>query len=84
MVGPGGYDVADGCYTLLSSRQCNLFFDVFHTGSGKKLFTISGHFSQILPDGGFAKPGWVTERYFVIPLAQQRERCLVCEFGQTK
>jgi hypothetical protein len=28
-----------------------------------------------------AKTGWVTERYFIVPLGKTIERCLVCDFG---
>ncbi len=61
-----------------------LFFDVYNAGTGKKLITLTAKFSKILPEDDFLKTGWVTERYFIIPLDEKRERCLVCEFGRAR
>jgi hypothetical protein len=57
-----------------------LFFDVFNVESGKKILTIQGTYVDINPGHALTKPGWLTERYFIVPLGE-RERCLVCEFG---
>jgi hypothetical protein len=58
-----------------------LFYDVFRVDTAKKMFTILGTYTDIHPERAFAKTGWVTERYFIIPLGA-RERCLICEFGR--
>jgi hypothetical protein len=82
----GGSDVPGGitpCIDLLGSRGM-LFFDVYNAGTGRKVMTLTAKFRHILPDDDFLKAGWVTERYFIIPLDEKRERCLVCEFGRTK
>jgi hypothetical protein len=64
-----------------------LFMDVFNANTGDKVLAIEANHS------GFAGPNcvgvlettaWLTERYFVVPLGEHRERCLVCEFGLNK
>jgi hypothetical protein len=57
-----------------------LFFDVYNADTGKRAFTIPGTYNGIDPNHALSKTGWLTERYFIVPLGQ-RERCLVCEFG---
>jgi hypothetical protein len=60
-----------------------MFFDVFNMDTAKKLLTIVGSYLSPSPDSLLPTgPGWVTERYFVIPLGEHREQCLVCEFGR--
>jgi hypothetical protein len=60
----------------------NVFFDMFNAATGKKLFTIRGTYSGIGdPEGSLDRTGWLTERYFIIPLGKHRERCVVCEFA---
>jgi hypothetical protein len=63
-----------------------IFLDVFSLESGKKLLTITGTYQGIGddPQGCLAKTGWLTERYFIVPMGPYRERCLVCEFGARK
>lgn len=61
-----------------------LFFDVFNTTTAKKLITISTRFVQIRPDEAFGLTGWVTERYFIVPLDEPRARCLVCDLGKKR
>jgi len=61
-----------------------LFFDVFNATTGTKLITVTASFVDIQPEEAFAKTAWVTARYFVVPLADTRERCLVCEFGRNR
>jgi hypothetical protein len=69
---------------LGGSSHGKLFFDAYSTSTGKKLVTVSANFSIILPESAFRKTGWVTERYFFIPLDERMARCLVCEFGKTR
>ena len=60
----------------------DVFFDVFSTTTGKKLFTIQGSFSGVEnPYSALERAAWLTERYFIIPLGKGRERCVVCEFA---
>jgi hypothetical protein len=58
-----------------------VFFDVFSADTGRKLFTIQGTYSGSGNETGtcLRTTGWLTERYFVIPLGKHRERCVVCE-----
>jgi hypothetical protein len=82
----GGSDVPGGitpCIDLIGSRG-KLFFDVYNTDTGKKAITLTAKFSHILPAYDFEKTGWVTERYFIIPLDDKLERCLICEFGRAR
>jgi hypothetical protein len=80
----GGSDVpGDFSISLNFSRNHGkLFFDVYSVDTAKKLITITTSFDSILPDEAFGKTAWVTERYFLIPLDERRERCLVCELGR--
>ena len=69
-------------------RFAKVFFDFFNAGTGQKLFTIEGAFSSI--NGGepesdvLPRTGWVTERYFIVPLRKSIDHCLVCDFGRKK
>jgi hypothetical protein len=82
----------DQAWLVLQSRAINsergptqLFFDFFNADTGQKLFTLQGSYSSLNnndPDGVLAKTGWVTERFFIIPLGKKRDRCLVCDFGK--
>jgi len=82
-LGPGGSDVPLDFSVIFKpgGNHGKLFFDFYETGTGKKLITVTASFGIILPEDAFVKTGWVTERYFIIPLDERRERCLVCEFG---
>jgi len=66
------------------SAHGKLFFDAYSTGTGKKLVTVSTNFRIILPEAEWSKTGWVTGRYFLIPLDDRKVRCLVCDFGNTR
>jgi hypothetical protein len=58
-----------------------LFMDVYNVDTGKKLITIVGTYLNIDPSA-LNQALWVTERYFILPLGERRERCLVCDFGR--
>jgi hypothetical protein len=58
-----------------------LFMDVYNVDTGKKLVTIVGTYLNINP-AALDQALWVTERYFMLPLGEHRERCLVCDFGR--
>jgi hypothetical protein len=60
------------------------YFDVFSADTGKKITTIEGTYEYGSPDDQMRQTAWVTERYFIIPLGEHRERCLVCEFGRSR
>jgi hypothetical protein len=62
------------------------FWDVFNADTGRRILTIEGTFTGYDDDPGadLEKTGWLTERYFIVPLGQHKERCLVCEFGGRK
>lgn len=72
---------------LLSSKGATsiIYFDVFSAETGGKIVTIQGTFSS---DAGepsedvLSRTGWVTERYFIVPLGKRIDRLLVCEFGK--
>lgn len=68
----------------LGNSHGKLYFDVYSTDTGKKLVTVSANFSIILPEDAFKQTGWLTERYFLIPLDDAMTRCLVCEFGRNR
>ena len=71
---PGGLEFGES--------RGQLFFDIFNTDTGRKVVTIVGSYVDIHPSEAIGKAGWLTERYFMVPLGEHRERCLVCEFGQ--
>jgi hypothetical protein len=60
-----------------------IFLDVFDTATGRKIVTIQGTYSEVtnVPDSNLGKTAWLTERYFIIPLGAQLEKCVVCEFS---
>lgn len=59
-----------------------IFLDIFNLDTSKKIFTIEGTYSGGDPDGNLLRSTeWLTERYFIVPMGDHRERCLVCEFG---
>lgn len=73
-----------GDFFILSGRDNGkLYFDVYNVGTGTKLLTIVGTYRDIAPDNAINQSLWVTERYFIVPLGEQRERCLVCEFNRS-
>jgi hypothetical protein len=65
--------------------SAKVFLDFFNADTGQKAFTIEGAFSSTRggdPEGSvLGKTGWVTERYFIVPLGKTIDRCLVCDFG---
>jgi hypothetical protein len=65
--------------------SAKVFLDFFNADTGQKLFTIDGEFSSNRggePEGSvLGMTGWVTERYFIVPLGKAIDRCLVCDFG---
>jgi hypothetical protein len=63
------------------SDKGKLFMDVYDVDGGRKLVTIVGTYLNINPQA-LEQALWVTERYFILPLGEHRERCLVCEFGR--
>jgi len=76
-------DTSFGCIDIRGPHG-KLFFDVYNTGTGKKLITLTAKFHGIYPDDVFTKTGFVTERYFLIPLDENRQKCLICEFARTR
>ena len=58
-----------------------VFWDVFNADTGKKALTVHGSYSMGSPDSYLGQTAWLTERYFIVPLGEHNERCLVCEFG---
>jgi hypothetical protein len=78
----GGSDVPGDVsphFAIGRNSHGTLFYDAYSTSTGKKLVTFTAKFSIILPE--VVKPGWVTGRYFYIPLGDKLTRCLICEFG---
>ena len=72
---------------VINQGPSNMFFDVFSADTGNKIVTIKGTFSSEIgapPEDVLSKTGWVTERYFIVPLGKRVERCLVCEFGRQR
>jgi hypothetical protein len=67
---------------LLFGNRGTLFFDFFSTAASKKVLTVKARFRTILPESVFRTTGWVTDRFFTVPLDDRRTRCLVCDFAQ--
>lgn len=72
-----------GTSKLTQRSLYKVFLDVFNADTGEKLLTIEGTYSGYDhdPGGSLATTAWLTERYFIVPLGEHRERCLVCEFA---
>lgn len=84
-MGSGGGSDVPGDFSIhldFSRSHGKIFFDVYSVDTGKKLITITTTFRDIIPDNMFEKTGWVTERYFFVPLDERREKCLTCDFGR--
>ncbi len=62
--------------------QGKVFFDIFNADTGKKILTIAGHYHCNDPAHLLGKTAWLAERYFIAPLGEHNEHCLVCEFGK--
>jgi hypothetical protein len=58
-----------------------VFLDFFDANTGKRVLTIQGRYRYIDPETTFRRSGWLTERFFIVPLGAHRERCLICDFG---
>lgn len=80
----GGSDVPGGVSPHWFGRSAHgkLFFDAYSTRTGTKLVTVVASFGVILPED--VETGWVTGRYFFIPLDDRRIKCIVCEFESTR
>jgi hypothetical protein len=63
-----------------------VYFDVFNADTGQRVLTFEGVYSGWAydPDGCMGQSGWLTERYFIVPLGDRKESCLVCEFGDKR
>ena len=83
-LGPGGSDVPLVVSLKFGRNHGRLFFEFYSADAGKSLVAVTASFTSILPEEAFGKTGWVTERYFIIPIDARRERCLVCEFGHAR
>jgi hypothetical protein len=73
----------NGTSKLTLRSTYRVFLDVFSADTGGKVVTMEGTYSDIgdSPGSGLRKTAWLTERYFIVPLGEHRERCLVCEFA---
>ncbi len=87
----------DQAWLVLQSRArkgergpTRMFLDVFNADTGGKVLKFEGTYSNTIgssvysidPDDYLAQTAWLTERYFIVPLGEHKERCLVCEFGR--
>jgi hypothetical protein len=86
-LGPGGGSDVPGDFSIslkFGDAHGKLFFDAYDADTGKKLVTIVTKFVNILPEEVFDKTGWVTERYFFVPLDERRDKCFICDFGRNR
>jgi hypothetical protein len=58
----------------------SVFIDIYNMDTEKKSLLLEGRYSDN-PDSMLLSTGWVTERYFIVPLGWSNERCLICDFG---
>ena len=77
----GGFDISLD-WGFFFGYKGKVFFDIFNADTGKKLLTIQGRYESSDTHGVLSKTAWVTERYFIVPMGEHLERCLVCEFGR--
>jgi len=76
--------ITDAGTSKLTQRSLyKVFLDVFNADSEEKVLTIEGMYTGYdnVPSGSLATAAWLTERYFIVPLGEHRERCLVCDFA---
>ena len=79
----GGETGWGGCFPFACRGK--IFFDIFSVDTSKKLLTIEGTYSGNDPEGTLlGGTEWLTERYFIVPMGEHRERSLVCEFGERR
>jgi hypothetical protein len=86
-LGPSGGSDVPGDFSIslkFGDAHGKLFFDAYNADTGKKLVTIVTKFINILPEEVFDKTGWVTERYFFVPLDERRDKSLICDFGRNR
>lgn len=79
--------ISNGGTSKITLRSMyKVYLDVFSADTGEKALTIVGSYSGYGddPDGSLGTAAWLTERYFVVPLGEHRDRCLVCEFAAAK
>ena len=69
-------------FTIFGGRDIGkLFFDVYNADTGKKLITVTTRYRDVEPGNAINQSIWV-EHYFIVPLGEHRERCLVCDFSR--
>ncbi len=69
-------------FTIFGGRDIGkLFFDVYNADTGKKLITVTATYRDVEPGHAINQSIWV-EHYFIVPLGEHRERCLVCDFSR--
>jgi hypothetical protein len=78
----GGYDISLD-WGFFFGYKGKVFFDIFNADTGRKLMTIRGRYESPDPDTVLSETAWVTERYFIVPMGEHQERCLVCDFGRS-
>lgn len=61
-----------------------LYFDFYQADTGKKVVTVTAQLNYILPQEVFQNTAWLSERFFVMPLDDERNKCMVCEFGRMR
>ena len=64
-----------------SKYHGKLYLEFFDTNTGEKILTIEGHYQRGLPGTGVLHSAWLTDRFFIVPVGEYSERCLVCDFG---
>ncbi|MGD0132670.1 MAG: hypothetical protein ABSE57_11515 [Bryobacteraceae bacterium] len=73
----------DGFTGFEGRDKGELFVDVYNAYTGEKLLTIVGTYLNIDPQA-LNQALWVTERYFILPLGEHRQPCLVCDLGPNR
>lgn len=68
-------------WSMLLGYKGKAFWDIFNADTGRRVLTIRGRYNTSNAMGDMLRSFWLTERYFIIPLDEHREQCLVCEFG---
>lgn len=69
-------------FTIFAGRDLGkLFFDIYNADTGKKLVTVTARCRDVEPGHPINQSIWV-EHYFIVPLGEHREWCLVCDFSR--
>lgn len=64
-----------------SGPRGRFYVDLYDVASGRVLVQLAGRYRGGEPTGASCAAGWLSERFFLLPLGDRLDLCLVCDFG---